>query len=135
VNDSSSLAALMSSPSYLLRELGVKEEIFLLRLRGPGENSGFVPLEELDTNIRSRGCASLAVVRRGKRLSVLRLRDPFGKKFFFAALDFDYLEGAFLVGLCQEDYSNPEWVKILDVWQKGYTLKLVPMGKFPSVFP
>ncbi len=133
MNDLSSLAALTSSPSCLLRELGVGKRIFLLRLKGSRE-SGVVPLETIEENIRQYGTADLAVPVQGW-LTILRVENWQKERLCCVKLRFDYSTGAFDFGLCRTSRDDSFWLSTQAMYQKQYKLTLIPLGFFPDLFP
>lgn len=133
VNNPSSLAALVSSPSYFLEELGVGRSIFLLRLSGSGE-SGVVPLATIEENIRQYGPADLAVPVR-KWLAILRVENWQKERLYCVKLRLDYSTGTFDFGMCRKNQEDSFWLSTQVMWQKGYKLTLVPLGFFPDLCP
>jgi len=134
VQDISSLKVLLDSPGCLLKELGVGENIFLLRFLDVHERSGFIPLRTLDENIHMNGRAHL-LCQVEAIWTMLRFDNAYGPSRKCVALGYSHRYQSFLFELCQTGKEDSICMTAREVWQQGYKLTLVPIGIFPTANP
>lgn len=140
MNDRKGLAVLVNSPSFLLRELGLEEEVFLFRPRGDPWGKA-VPLRDLDEDIQHRGLAYLMRLQRdlvgeiveGRLLCLQHQR----KVLKLVTLQYMHRTGKFEFGVCRGQSRDSREIQVSQLWrnylQRGYTL--LPFRESPLLYP